>query len=365
MRGVVGLSSKMSFCIGLYTLSLALTNPTILAIPMTATQELVTLMPANEPNNYNDPAAASHQQTLSQQQALSQSPVPRVIRQMFLGNPRPSTLRMMDGVERNAKQDNIEYRRYNASHHIPENFPHSWDVMCQLRAHALQREGMFVDPTSVPVGYGFLDGVKTKYLSSMVDVARLELLHGSGGVWLDANIEALKPFSGLFELRLRDGVTFPNMVTCHEADGPWAGWNDQRSVPTGTDLYLSNGFVMTVPKHPLIARLLSPDALGRVSSQIQLIPEQAHLVTGPAHFASEIKAVDDFMVLPAKSFYPVAPFWPRFDTTNPCCRCGGPGCEGREVCEMDKACGECGTGGVALLEESFAMDHFECGGSWK
>jgi mannosyltransferase OCH1-like enzyme len=108
------------------------------------------------------------------------------------------------------------------------------------------------------------------------DVVRYEALYQFGGVYVDADVECLRPFDELVA----------------EAS-PFAGWEDERLVcPT---------VIGCPPKHPALG-----DLLDILPEWVERRPNQPpNHQTGPYLFTACWRWRDDVRLLPSQTFYPV------------------------------------------------------------
>ena len=117
---------------------------------------------------------------------------------------------------------------------------------------------------------------KSHYYQHLTNLLRLEVLHDHGGVWADADLEALRNIEPLIE-----GCT---AFTARESRD-----------------YVNNGFIGCTPKHPYIAELLELTR-DRVLTNPQW---RSNRQTGAHHHTEVLQRHPDVRVLPQEQIYPV------------------------------------------------------------
>ena len=114
------------------------------------------------------------------------------------------------------------------------------------------------------------------------DLARYELLHRHGGVYVDCDMEALRPLDGLLDLRC------------------FAGWERQ-------DRWVNNAVLGCEPGHPLMRELIdaAPESIRRNAGA------RPNRMTGPHLLTPLARDRADVTVLPEATFYPYC--WDELD----------------------------------------------------
>jgi mannosyltransferase OCH1-like enzyme len=112
------------------------------------------------------------------------------------------------------------------------------------------------------------------------DLARYEILHTLGGVWVDADFECLKPID-----RLLEGVEL------------FAAWEEQ-------GVWVNNAILGSVPQHPLLNDMimLAPRAIEDNQGQ------RPNAMTGPQLLTKVYKA--QYRETPGVSIFPQRQFYP-------------------------------------------------------
>ena len=176
--------------------------------------------------------------------------IPRVFHRIWLGGPMPPEFAGYGET----------FRRY----HPDWKFVH-WH---EGNLPALRNQRLF-------------DGASTYAQKS--DIARYEILYEHGGIYVDTDVECLKPFDPL----LRDGVT------CFCANEARLG------------LAVSNAILGAVPRHPFLEEVIQ-----EIPSATAALPDGGpSWQTGPEMFSRVLlerkkRGTDDVVVFPGRLFYP-------------------------------------------------------------
>lgn len=122
----------------------------------------------------------------------------------------------------------------------------------------------------------FRAALKTDPFGRAPDILRYELLYEFGGVYIDTDVEPVKPFDALL------------------ADGrPFIGWED--------DKRLCTAIFGAPPKHPAIAELIK-----RLPASLKVNAEaDPTIASGPGYATPLLRERDDVRRLPVGVFYPV------------------------------------------------------------
>lgn len=108
------------------------------------------------------------------------------------------------------------------------------------------------------------------------NIARLEILHRFGGVYLDADMEPRKTVPGL-----------------EESSMLWAGWETQ-------DVHVNNAFLACPPGHPAVTEILD----GLEQSVLSQPKSRSNRQTGGHHITPIVRDRDDVVVLDQRLVYP-------------------------------------------------------------
>lgn len=177
--------------------------------------------------------------------------IPKTIHQIWVGDPMPKMFE--------------RYQRSWAIHHP------GWEIRLWTEPDLgwLANQAMFDHPTDyVPAaGVG----------QFRADIARYEILHQFGGLYVDVDFEALKPIDPLIE-----------SLTC------FATWEEQ-------DRWIANGLMGAEPDDPFIGRLIQ-DLPTSVEARVGQRPSR---LSGPQFLTRQWQADPSGMtVLPQRLFYP-------------------------------------------------------------
>lgn len=113
------------------------------------------------------------------------------------------------------------------------------------------------------------------------DLLRLEILHRFGGVYVDMDVEPLRPIEDLLTGGVAYAAYSPNL------------WHDKRII--------SNAFIASEKKHPWIHRCIT-----HMEESIETYGGQfLAMVTGPHHVNRCLLPSDDVTILPTSVIYPV------------------------------------------------------------
>ena len=126
----------------------------------------------------------------------------------------------------------------------------------------------------------------SKY-AQISDLMRYEIVYNEGGFYFDANMFLVKDISQLFNTKTK-------FIGCNELS------DTLQHSPI-----LSNSFFGSIPKSPILKRLLSKSFL----DSMDLRTLDVDFVTGPGALRSVIKSSDNYTMLPSKTFYPYIMPW--------------------------------------------------------
>ncbi len=126
-----------------------------------------------------------------------------------------------------------------------------------------------LDPAAFPLTSGLWDQCESG--AQKADIVRLELLVTYGGIYVDADVEGLRPFTSLL------------------GAGAFAGWEDNTTIP--------NAVMGCEPGHPAFVEMLSV-----ASAKLAAGKPTWHI--GPGTTTPVLQKRDDVLLLPPGSLYP-------------------------------------------------------------
>jgi len=198
--------------------------------------------------------------------------IPRCIHQIWFGAPldkKSVRYNLMLGVEEMARKQRWQYKCWTNEDLTPENLPLTWEFM----------------QSAIEIGK---DTGQSKF-AQIADLARYELLHRFGGVYLDSLFEISKKFCEYIHEHRGHELIVANEDPCglkcqgrHEMN------------------YMSNGFFACVPGCKNLKRLLNYDVLSEIDFENVYVNEE----TGPYFFRKCMLPRDDVHVIPTDKIYP-------------------------------------------------------------
>ena len=198
--------------------------------------------------------------------------IPRIIHQIWFGNLlNPETVRakLLAGVKRVAEANGYVYKLWVNEDLNEKNFPLTWSSI-----QMAQQKGA--------------EAGKPRY-AQIADLARYEIVHKFGGVYLDS----------LFEI----GASFCEYIFAQSRRAELVVANED---PCGLDCqgrvgkYMSNGFFAGIPGCICLKRILHPATL----SEIDFDNVWVNQSTGPYFFRLGIQSTDKVHVIPTDKIYP-------------------------------------------------------------
>ena len=246
--------------------------------------------------------------------------IPRIIHQIWFGNPiNPNSVRgkLLAGVKKVAEANGYVYKLWVNEDLTEKNFPLTWESI-----EIVQQKGAAAG--------------KPRY-AQLADLARYELIHRYGGVYLDSLFEIGSAFCDyIFAQSTRAELVVANEDPCG------------LKCESGAGKYISNGFFAGIPGCICLKRILHPATL----SEIDFDEKRVNRTTGPYFFRLGIQDIDKVHVIPTEKIYP-------FMVNNSEYRRGDKGkCvteDGEDIipdCLMNK------------YPDSLAIYHSGFGGSW-
>ncbi len=180
-------------------------------------------------------------------------PIPRIIHRAWLGGEEPAWTR--------------GFRRTWEAHH-PGWRIEDWDDE-RVSTFPLTNKYAFEHAEDIaPMNVGQL----------RADILRYEVLHLHGGVWVDADMECLKPIDPLLDA----------------APGVFFGWEE-------TDRWVGNSIIGSVVFHPFLWSLIR-DIPGSITEHLGKRP---NVLTGPQYLTAKWKRdSSDVLIYPEHYFYP-------------------------------------------------------------
>jgi mannosyltransferase OCH1-like enzyme len=175
----------------------------------------------------------------------------------------------MKNLETFVLQNGYEYKCWTDKDLIYENFPLTWEFI-QL---AIEKG----------------EELEQSRFAQVADLARLEILHRFGGIYLDSLFEISKELLNFINTNNKSELIVANEDPC-----------DLNCKGNQNKKYLSNAFFAARPGSEILKRLLNYDVL----SEIDWDSVYINRTTGPYFFRSAIKDKDDVLVIPTEKIYP-------------------------------------------------------------
>ena len=198
--------------------------------------------------------------------------VSKCIHQIWFGNPlATNTVRynLMKGVEKLAIHHGYNYKCWTNDDLRPETFPMTWEFM-QL---------------AIQTG----KDLEQSRFAQVADLARLEILHRFGGIYLDSLFEISSRFLDYIENHKHFELIVANEDPCK-----------LKCVGAEGKKYMSNGFFACIPGCPILKRLLNYDVLESIDFDSVFI----NRTTGSYFFRSAMKPRDSIHVIDTELIYP-------------------------------------------------------------
>lgn len=197
--------------------------------------------------------------------------IPKIIHQVWFGNPLDTTsvrYNLMKSVEEVALRNGYVYKLWTNNEMTPVNLPLTWNAI----------------QTSLETG----KDVKQSRFAQVVDLARYELLHRFGGVYLDSLFEISDTFCKYISEHTENDLIVANEDPC----GLECNSNGK--------YYMSNGFFACIPGCVVLKRLLHPETLKYIDFDSKYINRE----TGPYFFRLGMKDGDLIHVIDTEKIYP-------------------------------------------------------------
>jgi hypothetical protein len=198
--------------------------------------------------------------------------VPKIIHQIWFGNPLETTsvrYNLMKGVEEVAKRNGYVYKLWTNPEMTAVNLPLTWNSIQE----------------SLEMGKNY----KQSRYAQIADLARYEILHRFGGVYLDSLFDISDRFCDYIDEHSKDVDIIvanedPCGLECKSADS----------------YYMSNGFFACIPGCVVLKRLLHPETLKYIDFESKHINKE----TGPYFFRLGMKDGDAIHVIDGEKIYP-------------------------------------------------------------
>ena len=198
--------------------------------------------------------------------------IPKIIHQIWFGNPietaYPSRYKLTQHVKEVAERNGFVYKLWTNEDLNAKNFPLVWEEM--LRSFDAGRR------------------LKQSRLAQVADLARYELLHRFGGVYLDSLFEIGDKFCAEIVANKKSKLIVANEDPCG------------LECASKNGKYLSNGFFACIPGSICIKRLLHPDTLKYINYDSVYVNRE----TGPYYFRLCVKSGDAVHIIETEKIYP-------------------------------------------------------------
>jgi hypothetical protein len=197
--------------------------------------------------------------------------IPKVFHQIWFGKPLDKAsvrYNLMAGAKQVAEKNGFIYKLWTNDDMKEEMLPITWKYI----------------QTSMEVG----EELEQSRFAQVADLARYELLHRFGGVYIDSLFEISDEFCKYIEAHKTFEVIVANEDPCGLKCKGSAGH------------YISNGFFACVPGCIVLKRLLHPATLDSIDFYNVRINQE----TGPYLFRKGIKPRDNVHVIETEKIYP-------------------------------------------------------------
>jgi len=197
--------------------------------------------------------------------------VSNIIHQIWFGNPLDKTsvrYNLMNGVQNVAERNDIVYKLWTNNDLKEENFP--------LTFHYIQK--------AIEIG----KELEQSRFAQVADLARYEILHRFGGIYLDSLFEISDEFCKYIQKHSNFELIVANEDPCG------------LKCKGGPGHYVSNGFFACIPGCINLKRLLHPASLNDIDFYNVRINQE----TGPYFFRKGIRTRDKVHVIDTDKIYP-------------------------------------------------------------
>lgn len=197
--------------------------------------------------------------------------IPKIFHQIWFGNPLDkSSVRynLMKNSKETAERNGFIYKLWTNNDLKEEMLPITWEYI----------------NTSMEVG----EEIEQSRFAQVADLARYELLHKFGGVYMDSLFEISDDFCKYIESNKTFEIIVANEDPCGLKCKGSAGH------------YISNGFFACVQGCIVLKRLLHPNMLEKINFYNVRINQE----TGPYFFRKGIKRHDNVLIIDTSKIYP-------------------------------------------------------------
>ena len=200
--------------------------------------------------------------------------IPKIVHQIWLGNSKPFKLHemYMDTCKKLYKANDWEYLIWTDKDITQENFPKTYKYIQEVIAIGKEMKSL------------------NKKYAQIADLMRLEILYNHGGMYLDTTVECVNPIVLGEDTFVVSNECKKNGFKCASEKG----------------LYVSNSFIASVPRHPIIRAMLSK----KVLDSINFYSPNVNVQTGPyflGKFIDKFKGKYKITMLHYSKVYPHSP----------------------------------------------------------
>jgi len=264
---------------------------------------------------------------------LTPGGIPKIIHQIWIGNSDPPKLNLLYMNTCNDMKG-WEYKLWTDKDITKKNFPLTYNIIQDI------------------IQVGIDDNKINKKFAQVADLMRLEILFRNGGVYIDTTAECLKNFDTLFD---NEDYTFivsnedPCGFDCVNSEGEY---------------YISNSFIASSKRHPVLRNLLS---VGRLK-KIDIYSYKINKETGPYYLGRHIQKImkkHHITMIPSDLIYPTR-YESEYDIERPdkCFKYKKTKKTNMELRNkhddsifLEYPC--------KSYSKSYLIKHFEAGGTWR
>ena len=179
--------------------------------------------------------------------------IPKIIHQIWFGNTPPSYKEhLLNSVRDISYKHNFDYKLWTNEDLNEDNFPITYKyIQMSIKAGKKNKQSKW---------------------AQIADLARYEIIFKFGGIYFDSLFE----LSDEFFKKFNDLHNKNQVLICNEE-------------PVGLKKkYLSNGFFASIPKHPIIKKLVDEDNLDKIDFNSKYI----NVETGPIYFKTAFNKIN-------------------------------------------------------------------------
>ena len=205
---------------------------------------------------------------------VSKKKIPKIVHQIWLGGSKPFKLHQMymNTCKKLYENNDWEYLVWRDKDITRRNFPKTYDYIKRV------------------IAIGTETGSLNKKYAQIADLMRLEILYNHGGMYLDTTVECIDPILLGNDKFVVSNECKLNGFKCRSENG----------------LYVSNSFIASIARHPIIRHMLSK----KVLEKIDYFSPEVNLQTGPyflGKFIHKFKNKYDITMLHYNLVYPHSP----------------------------------------------------------